>query len=314
MAAKRRSILTRDFERFKACDTLISLWSFASNRIPGNFKVPHEISESMANANRRVEWRQTIYCSLLLQQVFLACARTDWDLARQTLNDLHQVAQELGPSLPDSIECLMEYAAGTIAQGTGDLKAALTIFQSPLFSLSSSVSKTTRNDPRRDTAILAAVNTMLIIRDPTHPSHSHLPAVLSTLESFCKYNPNKYILSAYYLVCATMRTDSTLQTKQFLQHALQSATAITNSQITCITLALMSWKYFRGVVGEQAEKSARASRAMAMRAGDRLWTSVTDEMLAETYERQGKADEAQGTREEGRRFLLGLPPGLSRSA
>lgn len=266
----------------------------------------------MVSANRRVEWRRTLYCNLLLQQVFLACGRTDWDLANKTLNELRQETHKLGEGLPSTIQCLMEYAGGTIAQATGDLKTALASFQSPSLSLASFPSKTARNDPCRDIAILASLNTVLIIREPTHPSHFQLPAILSTVGSFCKGSPNKYIQAAYYLVCATVQTESTIQTKQFLQQALQSATAISNSQITCMTLTFMSWKYFRGVVGEQAEKSARAGRAMAKKANDRLWVSVTDEMLAETLERQGKSEEARDVRGEGHRVMMGLSPALKR--
>ncbi|KAL4898531.1 cohesin loading factor-domain-containing protein [Aspergillus ambiguus] len=282
--------------------------------IQGSFKAPHEITESMINANRRVEWRRILYCNLLLQQVFLACSRTDWDLSSKTLNELRQEAQRLGDSLPDSIQCLMEYAAGTIAQATGDFATALSAFQSPSLSLSPLSSKSARNDPRRDIAILAALNTVLILRDPTHPSHAQLHPLLTTIESFCKGSPNKYLQAAYFFVCATVQTESTIQTKQFLQQALQSATAISNSQITCMTLTFMSWKYFRGVVGEQAEKSARAGRAMAKKANDRLWVSVTDEMLAETLERQGKNEEAKGVREEGYRVMNGLPEALKRAS
>ncbi|KAJ5734768.1 hypothetical protein N7533_013171 [Penicillium manginii] len=281
--------------------------------IQGDFTTPQEIPEAMVNAARRVEWRRTLYCNFLLQRVFLSCSRTDWDYASQTLKTLRQVTQELGPNLPKSIECLMEYAAGAIFQATGDLASALTIFQSPLLTLSPSASKVSRNDPYRDICILSSLNTVLIIRDPAHPAHPHLPAILTTLESFCQHSPNKYIQAAYFLVCSTVHTDSTIQTKQFLQQALQSATAISNSQITCMTLTFMSWKYFRGVVGEQAEKSARAGRAMAKRANHRLWASVTDEMLADTLERQGKGEEASSVREEGQRLVMGLPPGLKRS-
>lgn len=266
----------------------------------------------MGNANKRIEWRRTLCCNIILQQVFLACCRTDWDFARENLNELRQIAQELGDNLSGNFQCLMEYTAGTIAQATGDLKTALTIFQTPLLSLSPNASKTTRNDPCRDIAILAAINTALIIRDPSHPSHSLLPTILSTIESFAKTSPNKYIQAAYYLINAIVQTESTIQTKQFLQQALQSATAISNSQITCMTLTFMSWKYFRGVVGEQAEKSARAGRAMAKKANDRLWVSVTDEMLAETLERQGKGEEAGSVRDEGMRVTMGLPGALRR--
>lgn len=290
------------------------LFALLLTMLAGDFKAPQEISESMANATRRVEWRCSLYCNFLLQRVFLAAARTDWDLASQTLNELRKFTQEIGSDLPHSVKCLMEYAAGTIAQGTGDLAAALSTFQSPLLSLSPLASKTSRNDPCRDTCILAALNTVLIIRDPGHPSHTHLTNILSALEPFCSSSPNKYIQAAYFLVCATVQTDSTIETKNHLQRALQSATAISNSQITCMTLTFMSWKYFRGVVGEQAEKSARAGRVMANRANDRLWASVTDEMLADTLERQGKGDEARAVREEGQRLIMGLPSGLKRPA
>jgi hypothetical protein len=265
------------------------------------------------SAQTRFEWRRLLYCNLLLQLIFLASGRTDWELAGRTLKELRQAGADLGDDVPSTLQCLMEYAEGIIAQGVGDLEKALSVFQNPIFALPSFVSRTVRNDPRRDTAILAALNTILILRDPSHSSHPRLPSVLSVVEPFCQGSSNKYIQAAYYLVCATVQTESTIKTKQHLQQALQSATSICNSQITCITLTFMSYKYFRGVVGEQSEKSAKAGRAMAKKARDRLWVSVADEMLAETLERQGKAPEAKAIREEGDRVMASLPQALKRS-
>jgi len=51
---------------------------------------------------------------------------------------------------------------------------------------------------------------------------------------------------------------------------------------------------------------------MAKKANDRLWVSVTDEMLAETLERQGKGEEAGSVRDEGMRVTMGLPGALRR--
>jgi hypothetical protein len=250
---------------------------------------------------------------MLLQLIFLACARTDWVFANQTLKELRQTASELGDGLSDAMKCLTEYGSAIIYQGTGDLKSALSILQQPIFSLSQSSNKNSRNDPCRDTAILAALNSILILRDPSHPSHSLAAKILATVEPFCRSSLNKYIQAAYFLVCATVHTESTIQTKRDLHQSLQAATAISNTQITCIALTFMSWKYFRGVVGEQSEKSAMAARAMARKADDKLWTSVTEELLAETLDRQGKTGEARALRDKADTALLGLPSVLKRT-
>ena len=74
----------------------------------------------------------------------------------------------------------------------------------------------------------------------------------------------------------------------------------------------MSAKFFKGVVGGQAEKSARASLSLAMKGGDRLWWSVADGVLGDTLEVQGKGGEAEGARKEGREIARGLEGGLWR--
>ncbi|KAL2389454.1 hypothetical protein RJ035_002252 [Blastomyces gilchristii] len=284
------------------------------NMIRGNFKSPQEIPESLAYATTRIAWRRSLYCNMLLQLIFLACARTDWALARRTLKELKSTVSELEGKIDETTTCLMEYASGIISQGTGDLKTALATFQLPIFALNHSISKSSRNDPRRDTAILAALNSALILRDPSRPSHSHSAAskVLSTIEPYCRTSPNRYIQAAYFLISATTHTESTIQTKHDLHHSLQAAIAIGNSQVTCIALTFMSWKYFRGVVGEQSEKSARAARAMAGKADDKLWISVTGDLLTATLDSQGKSREAHATREQADVALLGLPPVLKK--
>ena len=55
-----------------------------------------------------------------------------------------------------------------------------------------------------------------------------------------------------------------------------------------------------------------AARAMARKADDKLWTSVTEELLAETLDRQGKTGEARALRDKADIALLGLPPVLKR--
>ena len=264
-------------------------------------------------ANSRVQWRQTLHCNMLIQKIFLVCARTDWSLATATLKELQQAMQDLRDGANQTIQCLAEYLRGAIAQGTGDLNTALAAFRNPIFRLDQSASKASLNVPHRDTAILAGLNVVLILRDPSQHLFEASTRALADLEPFCQASPNKYIQAAYSLISATIQTESTIQTKKDLHQALQAATAISNSQVTCIMLTFMSWKYFRGVVGEQSEKSAMAARATAGKADDKLWMSVSQEWLADTLDRQGKAGDARAARSEADKMLETLPAALKKT-
>jgi hypothetical protein len=74
-----------------------------------------------------------------------------------------------------------------------------------------------------------------------------------------------------------------------------------------MTLNFMSWKFFKGVVGEQAEKSARASQTLAAKGRDVLWGSVAAGVLGDTLEVGGRREEAEKVRGEGLRIASGLP-------
>jgi len=93
---------------------------------------------------------------------------------------------------------------------------------------------------------------------------------------------------------------------------LATARKIGNAQITSLSLAMMTDKFFRGVVGDQAEKSAKASSAMARKSGNTLWTSVCDGMLASSLTIQGKRAEAERSRDDALRMAESLPVGLQR--
>ncbi|KAK2855580.1 hypothetical protein FQN49_005055 [Arthroderma sp. PD_2] len=274
---------------------------------------PQGISESLMSSSSRIRWRRTLYCNMLLQQTFLCCSRTEWRSANKALKEVRNILAELGETANENIKCLAEYARGIIHQATGDLTAAMAIFRQPMFSLANITNKTSRSCPHRDTLILANLNLVLLLRDPSKTDHSLAAETLSIVGPHCQNSPNKYIRAAHSLISATIHTESTIQTKRDLHQALQAATAIQNCQITCVALTFMSWKYFRGVVGEQSEKSAMAARAMARKADDKLWMSVTEDLLAETLDRQGKSGEAQTLRDKADRQLEALPPALKMS-
>ena len=77
-----------------------------------------------------------------------------------------------------------------------------------------------------------------------------------------------------------------------------------------MVLTFMSWKFFRGVVGEQAEKSAKASQTLAQQCKDGLWMSVSAGVFGDTLEAAGRIEEAKRARENGLVTARSLPEGL----
>ncbi len=246
-----------------------------------------------------------------LHLAFALCARTDWVSALASLQELKTIANQLGSGIPDSLNSLILYLTGTIYQGTGNVAAALEIYQRSALALRPQGNAAARGPS--EVAILAALNAILILREPSHPNHQHVGALISTVEQFCLHHPNKNIVSAYQLIRATSLNNPIIKTKEYLQIALAHAKSVTNHQLTCITLNFMSWKFFRGVIGEQAEKSAKAATTLAKKCQDSLWTSVADGMLANTLEVQGRFAEAEVTRQQAVVMAQGLPPAMQRT-
>ncbi len=242
--------------------------------------------EPLASSTDRANWRKVLECQFLIEKAFLLCARSEWEKARALINELNTLSNSLSASLPPEIHCLIRYLDGAIHQGTGNLTKALTIFHSPDLSLPPNSPKTTPNNIRRDIALLAAMNTILMIRSPNHPAHHLLPSLISIIDPYLSATPNKHLLSARSLLISNLPASthdlltneslsSTLLIKKHLSSALNIAKTIGNAQITAMTLSVMSAKFFKGVVGDQAEKSARAGQNMAYKSGMKLWMSVS---------------------------------------
>ena len=270
----------------------------------------------------RYLWQRTLLCQVQIHLIFALCARTSWPAAKEELCILKVNATDLPKPHLAPISIFTHYLDAIIHQATGDLASALAIFQSSIFALPSLPSNTPTlhvSQTQRDLSLLAALNTLLIIRSPTHPKHIHFSTLLSELEPLALANPSKNIHAAYHILRATSLSSPTsdaapkiVKIKHYLQLALQVTKHTANNQLTCITLNLMGWNFFKGVVSEQAEKSARASLNLAKKGRDTLWMGVANGVLAETLERQGKREEADVVRREGWDVAGRLPVAMQR--
>ena len=240
-----------------------------------------------------------------LHLAFLLHTRSSRDRAESHVNYLHDVLGSWSMK-PRVLGQLSELLLGTSYQSAGHLDTALAYYER--LPISKLVSGVPSNQITMEIALVAALNSLLIIRDPTHKQHYRIENLSAQLSQHCPHHPNRQIQSAYNLVNATLpETTTIIGTKQSLHLSLEAAKSMQNNQLMCMILNIMSWKFFLGVVRDQAEKSARASQITAKKAGDKLWMCVSAGFLWEHLEAAGKTEEAELIWEESYRMALSLP-------
>ncbi|RDL35012.1 Uncharacterized protein BP5553_06943 [Venustampulla echinocandica] len=260
------------------------------------------------------EWRGQILCYFRLYMGFCAALLSDWQTVKQNVDHLKSTARYFDIPLSGPLECLTIYLTGVYHQGIGDLDAALHYFRNPRFDLSPAKSSnpTSTDQVERDFALLAALNILWILQDPKRQNPAMNTSLIAQLEPFCAKHPNTDIQTAFNLVKATVNTIPPPQLftiKKYLGAALSGAQTTFNTQFLCITLNVMCSRFFSNVVGDQAEKSAKAASVQAQKSGSALWRSVADGMLARCYEVQGKESEAQASMEQARKLSQMALPG-----
>lgn len=281
----------------------------------------NKIPKSINLSGKERVWRTLLTYHHRLQLAFVLAARTAWDIAKEQDSQL-KLLHDSYLDLPDDISMMTQYLRGSIAQGTGDLHSAfhhlsaLTRDAGSSESTSSYSTSSLNQAPgnpsqlRQDLHILSTLNMLLMIRSPSHPQHAQCHSLLTSIATPALSNTNKSITCAYHILSAVLPStnpSTILATKSSLQSALQSARTTVNNQLMCIVLNIMSWKFFQGVVTEQALKSARASLSMARKCADGLWGVVASAHLAKSLESSGRFDEAQVVLKSGRDMARVLP-------
>lgn len=244
------------------------------------------------------KWRGMLLSYTYIYLAFTYITRSQWPRAEAYLQQLRTTSDGLGDSIPGQLKDLVAYLQGIYFQGTGDLDGALTVFRS----LSVKIGPLKRStvgvgeQVQHDLALLSALNCIWIEQHSSRVNFESTTAMLAKLQPLCADHTNKDIQTAYNLVKATAATsppEPMLNIKNYLRFALAGAQATSNTHFLSITLCVMSSKFFVGVVGEQAEKSARAASVQAKKSGNMLWMSVADSMLAQCLEVQGRIPEAR---------------------
>lgn len=193
-------------------------------------------------------------------------------------------------------------------QCNGSIESALDIYSSAEFSLPDAGYNT---DFKTDIAILATINRLLIIRDPSHPEHYQTQVLFAQLQPLCTNHPNLVIECAFRIIQAiTIPEESINRQKTLIHTTTNRSQKLGNMQFMSICLNYMASRFFANQVGEQPIKSVRAARNVSKQGRSVLWRAVAFGICINTFQRNGLLEDAHACQVAFTEIRHKLPPAL----
>lgn len=274
---------------------------------PPSYSLPVNVAFAQTDWNRVLDWHSMFSIGVL------ACSRGDHVVAKEALVILRKRATKSPYNSQDTYTRHLAYLSAIIDQTIGDIDSALRTYCSEHFQLPKNKSI---SSPKVDLGILAALNRLLIIRQPGHPQNMAVGALISELQQFCENHCNQYLHMAYRLINAMCSSeDSIVRRKTLMQNASTRANEILkttqNREFVCMALCYFTMSFFAGEVGGKPIQAIRATQQNAKLSRKPLWIAVALGLCMSTYEKNGMFEEAQKSRQEFEELRGSLPAALT---
>jgi len=277
------------------------LWGEATNQLENNAYKIRGVPTSLPDAVSKAHWRRDLKAYLNVLRGLHLATRSKWKEVRKCIDELKVLLK----SHSGGLLCqYLLYLSGSYAQGTGDLKQAMSLFSDSSFDIGAytmTAAGTSSKQAELEVSMLATFNRIWIMQHPSYRDDYAAQELLEQLRPLCTDNQNLEIRTTYNLLLAAIRTTPPIPmtaVKSHISAALNGSKMLGDVQTLSIALCLMQAKLFQGIVGEQALKSARAASQQAKKCGNMLWMSVADGMLAVSLETQGQIAEASSVHAE----------------
>ncbi|KUI52682.1 hypothetical protein VP1G_00250 [Cytospora mali] len=287
-------------------EKVMEYWTEALNMLAKSPQQVRPPAYSLPMAIEQAKWRAEVACYIYTLIALISATRTQWI----RVHDCLQKIEALNPKPEDGrLGLLVLYVTGIYHQGTGDLDRALQIFNDQRFAVpdADTTPSNAGSIPPSEVALLAALNRIWIMQEPSHRDDYLVAELIEKIKPYCSDHADVDIRTAFNLALAAIQTEprQSIQTvKRHIQAGLKWAQNANNTHLLSISLNLMRAMLFENVVGDQAVKSAKAGRAQANKAGNMLWMSVGDGMLAQTEEMQGQVEQAERLRQSGTQLAI----------
>ncbi|KAF1966433.1 hypothetical protein BU23DRAFT_560246 [Bimuria novae-zelandiae CBS 107.79] len=276
--------------------------TLTQNALRRSSPFPMSVPKSLAHRN----WIKTLDWHIKYALGISACYHEDKSTAKLAVTMLRERTSELPFKGLEPYARALSYLSSMIDQSNGLIDSALTTYSGSEFNLPNADAGTNFGT---DIAILAALNRMLIIRDPAHPQHYLSQVLFAQLQPLCVNHPNQYIDCAFRIIQAVTQEESIKGHKTQIHTTTNRAQRLGNAQFVSMCLNYMASKFFANQVGDQPVKCARAARNVSSQ-GPPLWRAVAWGVCIDTFQRNGLLEDARNCQIAFDAIREKLPPGL----
>jgi hypothetical protein len=248
----------------------------------------------------RVHWNMTLDWYSMFAIGLMACNRDDRVTAQDALSGLKKRVALFPYNNQEPFTRTLSYLSAITDQKNGSLDSSLATSSAAIFAVPE---KGHATPAVTDLAVLAALNRLLILRDPTQPQHHLAIPLLTQIKPLCEDHPNQYIRMVFRLVQTILSEDAAIShQKKTVQQALGIAQEISqktqNFEFVSMVMCYFVTRFFADTVGEKSLQAIRAARSQAMKSRRHVWMAVAAGLCMNTYRRNGLMEEAAKAQKE----------------
>jgi hypothetical protein len=267
---------------------------------------------SISNACTQAQWRKILEWHSTFTLGLIATYREEQSTAKEAFDTLQRRAARPPYANQQQYTQSLAYLEAIVDQTNGHFTPALNTYSSDTFMLATKNSSPTLTS---DLRILAALNRLLIIRDPAHSDHHSVGALLAQLRSACEDHPSQYVRMAYGLVNALSTLDPSInRLKTLMNNATQKSHDLFkrthNREFVVMALCYFTARFFIEPVTEKSLSACNAVRQHAKQSNRPLWMAVACGLMIKVYEHHNNTAEMQKYEDIYERFREKLPPPL----
>ncbi|KAE8825204.1 hypothetical protein HRS9139_08314 [Pyrenophora teres f. teres] len=237
----------------------------------------------------RIEWNLVLDWYSMFAIGLMACSHDDHTTVTNVLGELKKRISQPPYKTNAAFTRTLAYLTSINSQTNGALDAALSASSIPELSVPE---KGHATPARTDIALLAALNRLLIIRNPNHTLHSTTDMLLQQIKPLAEDHPNQYLRTAFRLVHTFQgETAAISHQKNTVQRCVGIARQVgdktQNFEFLAMIMCYFVARFFADSVGEKSVQAVLAARSQAIKNRRPVWKAVAAGLCVKTYRRHG---------------------------